>query len=132
MPVPTEIRLDRAARVLHVTFDDGGKAGKFYFAGLEQNTLSVDGSGNCTIIYRPGANDVGLTTLSATYTDGSKTYEYLAVELRPTQTTVAFGVTDGVYVNEQTNLIVTVTDIGGSASVSGPSKPLPRNSTTKR
>jgi DUF971 family protein len=23
MPVPTEIRLDRAARVLHVTFDDG-------------------------------------------------------------------------------------------------------------
>ena len=101
-----------------VTFDDGGKAGKFYFAGLEQNTLSVDGSGNCTIIYRPGANDVGLTTLSATYTDGSKTYEYLAVELRPTQTTVAFGVTDGVYVNEQTNLIVTVTDIGGSASVS--------------
>jgi DUF971 family protein len=24
MPVPTEIRLDRAARVLHVTFDDGG------------------------------------------------------------------------------------------------------------
>ena len=23
MPIPTEIRLDRAARVLHVTFDDG-------------------------------------------------------------------------------------------------------------
>ena len=25
MPVPTEIRLDRAARVLHVTFDDGAR-----------------------------------------------------------------------------------------------------------
>ena len=24
MPVPTEIRLDRAARVLRVSFDDGG------------------------------------------------------------------------------------------------------------
>ncbi len=96
-----------------VTFDDGGKAGVF----VGSNPAAVDASGNCTISYRPGANDAGLTTLSATYTDGSKTYEYLAVELRPTQATVSYGVTDGVLVNESTTLKATVTDTGGASSV---------------
>jgi hypothetical protein len=98
-----------------VTFDDGGKVGVF----VGSNPATVNASGNCTITYRPGAGDVGTTTLSARYDgDGAMTYEYLAVQLRPTQTTMAFGVTDGVYVNEQTTLTVTVTDIGGSAPVS--------------
>jgi len=98
-----------------VTFDDGGKAGAF----VGSNPATVNASGNCTITYRPGAGDVGTTTLSARYDgDGAMTYEYLAVQLRPTQTTVAFGVSDGVYVNESTTLTVTVTDIGGATSTS--------------
>jgi len=97
-----------------VTFDDNGKAGVF----IGTNPATLDANGNCTITYRPGANDVGVTALQATHTDGSKTYEYLTVQLRPTQTTVAFGATDGVYVNEETTLTVTVTDIGGSSPVS--------------
>ncbi len=115
--VAVMVHVQTSSGIGSVTFSDGLKAGKFYVGGLEQNTLGIDGSGNCTITYRPGAGDVGITTLSATYTDGSKTYEYLAVELRPTQTVVTYGVTDGVLVNEATTLTVTVTDLAGASPI---------------
>ena len=105
-----------------VTFGSD-KSGTFHQYGsylLTGSTVSVDSSGNCKVYYRPGANQSGITTLSATYNgDNAKTYEYLAVELRPTRTTVEFGAAyrAGIYVYQTATFATKVVDIAGSASV---------------
>jgi DUF971 family protein len=46
MPVPTELRLDRAARVLHVTFDDGTRVSlPAEYLRVESPSAEVQGHG---------------------------------------------------------------------------------------
>ncbi len=102
---------------VEITLDDGGKNGTF-----SDDSPTLDGNGNCTVTYTPGAYDAGTglatTTITASYA-GSNTYaakqviDQLAVQLRPTETTVSFATSQGILVNESTTFTVTVTDKAG-------------------
>jgi hypothetical protein len=92
-----------------VSFDDGGKNGVFSL-----NSTALTG-GTCSVTYTPGAFDAGTTTITATYAGssmhaGDGAAQFLAVELRPTQTTVT-GSSDTLLVNEGHLYTVTVEDI---------------------
>ncbi len=83
--------------------------------------ITLDGNGDGSVTYTPGAYEAGTTTLTATFVETpvyaeSSTTSALTVNLRPTQTTLSFAVTDGVYVNETTSFTVTVEDTAGSTS----------------
>jgi DUF971 family protein len=61
MPVPTEIRLDRAARVLHVTFDDGiGYALPAEYLRVESPSAEVQGHGPNQKTILGGKQHVGI------------------------------------------------------------------------
>ncbi len=85
---------------------------------------TLDSNGDCEVTYTPGPGEAGVTTITASFADSevyqeSRVQRQISVELRPTQTTVAFDNTD-VYVNESTGLTITVTDlVGGGAPPDG-------------
>jgi len=61
VPVPTEIRLDRAARVLHVTFDDGGQfALPAEYLRVESPSAEVQGHGPGQKTIIGGKQNVGI------------------------------------------------------------------------
>jgi DUF971 family protein len=61
MPVPTEIRLDRAARVLHVTFDDGSRfALPAEYLRVESPSAEVQGHGPGQRVILGGKQLVGI------------------------------------------------------------------------
>ena len=61
MPVPTEIRLDRAARVLHVTFDDGVRfALAAEYLRVESPSAEVQGHGPGQGTIVGGKRNVGI------------------------------------------------------------------------
>jgi DUF971 family protein len=61
MPVPTEIRLDRAARVLRVTYDDGAAfALPAEYLRVESPSAEVQGHGPGQKTIVPGKKDVGI------------------------------------------------------------------------
>jgi DUF971 family protein len=61
MPVPTEIRLDRTARVLHVTFDDGvGFALPAEYLRVESPSAEVQGHGPGQKTIVGGKQQVGI------------------------------------------------------------------------
>lgn len=61
MPVPTEIRLDRAARLLHVTFDDGARfALPAEYLRVESPSAEVQGHGPGQRMYFGGKQSVGI------------------------------------------------------------------------
>ncbi len=61
MPVPTEIRLDRAARVLHVTFDDGPRfALPAEYLRVESPSAEVQGHGPGQKTILGGKQHVGI------------------------------------------------------------------------
>jgi DUF971 family protein len=61
MPVPTEIRLDRAARVLHVTFDDGERYSlPAEYLRVESPSAEVKGHGPDQRIILGGKQLVGI------------------------------------------------------------------------
>lgn len=61
MPVPTEIRLDRAVRILHVTFDDGAR---FSFPAeylrVESPSAEVQGHGPDQRVYFGGKKTISI------------------------------------------------------------------------
>ena len=64
MPVPTEIRLDRAARVLHVCFDDGVRfALPAEYLRVESPSAEVQGHGPGQKIVVTGKERVGITAV---------------------------------------------------------------------
>jgi DUF971 family protein len=61
MPVPTDIRLDRAARILHVTFaDDERYALPAEYLRVESPSAEVQGHGPGQRIYVAGKRNVGI------------------------------------------------------------------------
>jgi DUF971 family protein len=61
MPVPTEIRLDRAAKVLHVTFDDGARfALPAEYLRVESPSAEVQGHGPGQKTILGGKQKVGI------------------------------------------------------------------------
>jgi DUF971 family protein len=61
MPVPTEIRLDRTARVLHVSFDDGVRfALPAEYLRAESPSAEVQGHGPGQRTYLGGKQHVGI------------------------------------------------------------------------
>ena len=60
MPVPTEIRLDRAARVLHVTFDDATFALPAEYLRVESPSAEVQGHGPGQKTVLGGKQSVGI------------------------------------------------------------------------
>lgn len=61
MPVPTEIRLDRAARVLHVTFEDGARfALPAEYLRVESPSAEVQGHGPGQKTIVGGKRQVGI------------------------------------------------------------------------
>ena len=61
MPVPTEIRLDRAARILHVTFDDGGRFSlPAEYLRVESPSAEVQGHGPGQKTILGGKQQVGI------------------------------------------------------------------------
>jgi DUF971 family protein len=61
MPVPTEIRLDRAARILHVTFDGGiGFALPAEYLRVESPSAEVQGHGPGQKTILGGKQSVGI------------------------------------------------------------------------
>ena len=61
MPVPSEIRLDRAARVLHVTFDDGTRFSlPAEYLRVESPSAEVQGHGPGQRKYFGGKRNVGI------------------------------------------------------------------------
>ena len=68
MPVPTEIRLDRAARVLHVTFDDATFALPAEYLRVESPSAEVQGHG--------AVEPVGHYAVRLTFDDGHDTGIY--------------------------------------------------------
>lgn len=61
MPVPTEIRLDRAARILNVTFDDGATfALPAEYLRVESPSAEVQGHGPGQRVYVGGKQNVGI------------------------------------------------------------------------
>ena|ERR1019366_9787976 len=61
MPVPTEIRLDRAARMLHVTFDDGARfALPAEYLRVESPSAEVQGHGPDQKTILGGKRHVGI------------------------------------------------------------------------
>jgi DUF971 family protein len=61
MPIPTEIRLDRAARVLHVTFDDGAAfALPAEYLRVESPSAEVQGHGPGQRVYFGGKQKIGI------------------------------------------------------------------------
>jgi len=61
MPVPTEIRLDRAARVLHVTFEDGAVFSlPAEYLRVESPSAEVQGHGPDQRTYVAGKRNVGI------------------------------------------------------------------------
>jgi len=107
---------------LEILLDNDGMNGTF-----SDDAPTLNSNGDCTVTYTPGAGDAGsssaITTITASY-EGSEVYaakqlsQQLTVELRPTQTTVAFATAEGIYVNEGTTFTVKVIDIAGDASAS--------------
>ncbi len=64
MPVPTEIRYDRASRVLHVTFDDGvAFALPAEYLRVESPSAEVQGHGPAQKKTLPGCRDVTVTAI---------------------------------------------------------------------
>ena len=64
MPVPTEIRLDRAANTLRVTFDDGTAAGlPAEYLRVESPSAEVQGHGPGQRMYFGGKKSVGITAV---------------------------------------------------------------------
>jgi DUF971 family protein len=64
MPVPTEIRLDRAARILHVTFDDGVCfALPAEYLRVESPSAEVQGHGPGQKTILGGKQHVGIGTV---------------------------------------------------------------------
>jgi DUF971 family protein len=64
MPVPTEIRLDRAARVLHVTFDDGAKCAlPAEYLRVESPSAEVQGHGPGQKTIVGGKQNVGIRAI---------------------------------------------------------------------
>lgn len=64
MPVPTEIRLDRAARMLHVSFDDGIRfALPAEFLRVESPSAEVQGHGPGQKTIVGGKQSVGITAV---------------------------------------------------------------------
>jgi DUF971 family protein len=63
-PVPTEIRLDRAARVLHVAFDDGGRfALSAEYLRVESPSAEVQGHGPGQKQVVAGKRNVGIAAV---------------------------------------------------------------------
>ena len=61
MPVPTEIRLDRAARILHVTFDDNSRyALPAEYLRVESPSAEVQGHGPGQKTIIGGKRDIGI------------------------------------------------------------------------
>lgn len=61
MPTPTEIRLDRSARILHVTFDDGGQfALPAEYLRVESPSAEVQGHGPGQRTVVGGKSGVGI------------------------------------------------------------------------
>src|ERR1700729_3218768 len=61
MPIPTEIRLDRAAKVLHVTYDDGAQfALAAEYLRVESPSAEVQGHGPGQRTYLGGKQQVGI------------------------------------------------------------------------
>jgi DUF971 family protein len=61
MPVPTEIRLDRAARVLHVTFEDGARFSlPAEYLRVESPSAEVQGHSPDQKKIVPGKQNVGI------------------------------------------------------------------------
>jgi DUF971 family protein len=61
MPVPTELRLDRAARVLHVTFDDGTRVSlPAEYLRVESPSAEVQGHGPGQKTVVGGKQNVGI------------------------------------------------------------------------
>ena len=61
MPIPTEIRLDRAAKVLHVTYDDGAQfALPAEYLRVESPSAEVQGHGPGQRTYLGGKQQVGI------------------------------------------------------------------------
>ena len=61
MPVPTELRLDRAARLLHVTFDDGARFSlPAEYLRVESPSAEVQGHGPGQRMYVAGKQSVGI------------------------------------------------------------------------
>lgn len=64
MPVPTEIRLDRAARILHVTFDDAVRfALPAEYLRVESPSAEVQGHGPGQKTILGGKQRVGITAV---------------------------------------------------------------------
>jgi DUF971 family protein len=64
MPVPTEIRLDRAARVLHVSFEDGARFDlPCEYLRVESPSAEVQGHGPGQRMYVGGKRSVGITAI---------------------------------------------------------------------
>jgi DUF971 family protein len=62
MPTPTEIRLDRAARCLRVSFDDGAQYDlPLEYLRVESPSAEVQGHGPGEKRIVPGKRDVGVT-----------------------------------------------------------------------
>jgi DUF971 family protein len=61
MPVPTEIRLDRATRILHVTFDDGTRCAlPAEYLRVESPSAEVQGHGPDQKTIVPGKRNVAI------------------------------------------------------------------------
>src|SRR5215475_15281041 len=64
MPTPTEIRLNRAERVLHVAFDDGSAfALPAEYLRVESPSAEVQGHGPAQKQIVPGKRNVAVTTI---------------------------------------------------------------------
>jgi DUF971 family protein len=64
MPVPSEIRLDRAARILHVTFDDGSKFSlPAEYLRVESPSAEVQGHGPGQRTIVGGKQQVGINAV---------------------------------------------------------------------
>ena len=64
MPTPSEIRLDRAARLLNVTFDDGARfALPLEYLRVESPSAEVQGHGPGQRMYVRGKQEVGITAI---------------------------------------------------------------------
>jgi len=104
-----------------VSFDDDGKSGVFSPAG----PYTLDGSGDCTVTYTPGAGDAGTTTITATYSDlsvhtGKSAASQLIVNLRPTQTRVVCSMEALLVYETKTGCTITVEDIAGVGTATAP------------
>ena len=64
MPVPTELRYDRASRMLHVSFDDGTTfALTAEYLRVESPSAEVQGHGPAQKKTIPGCRDVAITAI---------------------------------------------------------------------